>query len=698
MNILYEEDGAFRAGSVLSATDASFQVELPSGKRAKVKAAHALLRFDAPSAAQLMEAAHAEQQGIDLDFLWEAAPQDEFAFGDLARDYYGAGATPVQQAALLMRLHSAPVYFHRKGRGRYRPAPAEILRAALAAVERKRRQEELRQQYVDELATGRAPAAIAAQAVGLLVRPDKASVEYKAVEQAASEQRTTPLRLLIATGAIASPYRWHLDSFAARNFPRGTGFAADLPEPGPGFGTLADLPLAPVAAFSIDDSMTSEIDDALSVTPLDDDGMRVGIHIAAPALLLPRGDGDAGTDAGRMDALARQRMSTVYAPGLKYTMLPPPWIAAFSLDEGRDVPVLSLYVDVDRAGFAVRGTATRIERVRIAANLRHDRLDDVVTEAAIANGTLNVPFAAEIAFLWRFARTLLAQREAVRGRPEPLGRPDYSFELEGDDENARVSVKTRLRGAPLDLLVAELMILANSTWGKWLAERGAPGIYRSQSLGRVRMSTTPAPHEGIGVSHYAWSTSPLRRYVDLINQRQLIAAARGAAAPYATGDADLYAIVSGFEAAYGAYAEFQQQMERYWGLRWLRQEGVRSIGATVIRGDVLRLAGLPFITRLPGLPELPRGQQIELAILGGDDVDLTLDARMQRVLTTAEPAAADVDDDVEEGVLADEAQAQANAFANASASPTPEARSSFADDEEPPAADGDAAAPAGGSV
>ena len=158
------------------------------------------------------------------------------------------------------------------------------------------------------------------------------------------------------------------------------------------------------------------------------------------------------------------------------------------------------------------------------------------------------------------------------------------------------------------------MILANSTWGRWLADRAVAGIYRSQSMGRVRMSTTPAAHEGIGVSHYAWSSSPLRRYVDLVNQRQLIACVRNEPAPYAANDADLFAIVSGFDAAYGAYAEFQERMERYWGLRWLRQENVQRIGATVIRGDVLRLDGLPFVTRLPGLPELPRGQQLELDV------------------------------------------------------------------------------------
>ncbi len=656
MNLLFEEDGTIKAGSVLSATDASFQVELPSGKRSKVKAAHVLLRFDEPAAARLLERAASEAEAIDLDFLWEAAPQDEFAFDELARDYFGGQPSSVQQAALLLRLHSAPVYFYRKGRGRFRPAPPEILKAALAALERRRRQDELRQEYVGQLKAGQAPASIASHAVSLLIASDRNSLEYKAIEQAANETQTTPLRLMLATGAIESPYRWHVDSFLARHFPRGTGFAVDLPDP-----SFADAPLATVEAFSIDDSATTEIDDAFSVAGLGGDRVRIGIHIAAPALAIGR------THA--LDVIARQRMSTVYAPGFKLTMLPVPWIDAYSLCEGREVPVLSLYLDVDAGSYSVLATETKVERVRIAANLRHDRLDSVITDEAIERGELAVPFARELSLLWRFARTLLAGREATRGRPEPLGRIDYSFDLEGEGEHARVSVRARRRGAPLDLLVAELMIYANSTWGRWLAERGAAGIYRSQSMGRVRMSTSPAAHEGIGVAHYAWSTSPLRRYVDLVNQRQLIACAAGTAAPYSTRDADLFGIVSGFDAAYGAYAEFQEKMERYWGLRWIRQEKIHRIGASVIRGDVLRLAGLPFIMRLPGLPELPRGQQVELDIIGGDELELTLQARLHRVCSGE--TLAQVDDDEPVADIEETAPA-AQPFLEASVTPRTE--------------------------
>jgi exoribonuclease-2 len=635
-HLLYDDDGAFKAGTEMANAGTAHQVELPSGKRIKVKASHVLLRFAEPSPAQLIERAQSQSQLIDLDFLWEVAPQEEFGFAELAREYFGAEPSAEQAATLLFRLHSAPVYFYRKGRGRYRPAPPETLKAALAALERKRKQDELRQQYVDELKSGRAPEAIAQQAIALLVKPDRNSIEFKALEQAANESHMTALRLLLARGAIASPYRWHVESFVAQQFPRGTEFAADLPAP----DDSGDLPLASVRAFSIDDSTTTEIDDAFSVQALGD-RTRIGIHIAAPAAALPRGH--------QVDAIARSRMSTVYAPGLKYTMLPDAWIESLSLNEGREVPVLSLYADTDAETFEVLSTESRLERVRIETNLRHDELDAIVTEAAISTGRLASPHSDQLSTLWHVARKLLASREQVRGRPEPVGRVDFSFELDGADEHARVAIRQRRRGAPLDMIVAELMIFANSTWGAWLAARRTAGIYRSQSLGRVKMGTVPAPHDGIGVEHYAWCTSPLRRYVDLVNQRQLLACVLGRAPPYASNDAELFGIVSSFESSYSVYAEFQQKLERYWSLRWLQQEQLTRVDATVLRGDVVRLDGLPFVTRLPGLADLPRGQKLQLDVVSADQVDLTLEARVHRVLATQ--AAVELDEE-----LGDEAQ------------------------------------------
>ncbi len=623
MNLYFEEDGAFKAGTVLTQTGNAYQVELTTGRRTKIKASHVFFSFESPSAAALMTAAPEEAAGLDPAFLWEVAPEDEFGFDELAAEYWGGEASPVEKAALLLALHGNPVYFYRKGRGRYRRAPADILAKALEALERKRRQEEQKVQWVKEMTEGTLPDAIRQRAMMLLIAPDKNGIEWKALSDAAAATRQTPLRLLLSLGAIASPWRWHVDSFYAINFPKGRGFPADLPAPV--VDGWANLPVADVDAFSIDDSETTEIDDAASVTHLGDGRTRVGVHIAAPALGILRDDA--------LDAVARARMSTVYAPGLKTTMLPENWVKAFSLDEGVEVPCLSLYITVKDETFSIETTETRLERIAVKKNLRYDKIDSLVTEEAIESNTLDIPYAHEIGWLWHFAKRLQHRREEVRGRPEPVGRIDWFFALEGEGEDAKIHVKGRRRGAPLDLLVAELMILANETWGLWLEEHGTAGIYRSQRMGRVRMSTSPGPHDGLGVERYAWSTSPLRRYVDLINQRQMIAVLKGESPVYAANDVDLFTIVSQFDALYTLYRDFQTRMERYWSLRWIIQEGLKRIEAIVVKGDLVRIEGLPFMQRVPGLPEdLPRGRKVELQILGCDLIDLVMDAKLVKVL------------------------------------------------------------------
>jgi exoribonuclease-2 len=141
------------------------------------------------------------------------------------------------------------------------------------------------------------------------------------------------------------------------------------------------------------------------------------------------------------------------------------------------------------------------------------------------------------------------------------------------------------------------------------------------------MSTTPAPHEGMGVSHYAWSTSPLRRYVDLVNQRQLIALLANEQAPYGPRDASVFAVISGFESRHTAYQEFQQQMERLWCLRWLGQEGIRETEAVVVREDLVRLVAAPLYFRLAAPEGVAPGRPIRIAIDALDEIDLSLQAR-----------------------------------------------------------------------
>ena len=646
MYLFFEEDGTFKVGTVLSQNGSAYQVELLTGRRTKVKGGHVFFEFESPAASEVMTQAEQMAAEMDPQFLWEVAADSEFKFEALAADYFGESASVVERIATLLTLHGNPVYFHRKGRGNYRKAPAEILKAALAALEKKRLAEEQKKAWVRQMVDEKtAPKEIAAQAINLLVNPDKNSNIWTALSDAASESRMTPLRLLLSLGAIASPYRWHVDSFYASYYPKGKGFASDLSLPTE--AGWEDLPIANVKAFSIDDSSTTEIDDATSVEHVDDRLLRIGIHIAAPGLGIER-DSD-------IDRVARSRLSTVYAPGIKTTMLPEDWIKEFSLDEGRAVPCLSLYALVDKETLEVSATETHLERIKVASNIRYDLIEEEFTEEKLIAGTVNHPFAEEITWLWKFAKKCLADREAVRGKPEILGRVEWSFDLEGEGEDAVIHLKSRKRGSPLDLAVGELMIFANTTWGGWLEEVNVAGIYRSQSMGRVKMSTTPGPHDGMGVAQYAWCTSPLRRYVDLINQRQLISAVLDRAPSYRPSDTDLFTIVSNFTLTYGAYSEFQRKMERYWSLRWIEQEGLKTIEAVVVKGELIRIEGLPFMQRMPGLPDLPRGQKILLDILGVDYVDVLLEARLKQVLDETDEEALEDEDLVDE---APEANAQ----------------------------------------
>lgn len=631
MQLLFEEGGEIRAGTVLSQQGEAYQVELPAGKRTKVKSRDVLLQFAQPSAAELMNQTAALVADIDLAFLWECAADEEFGFAELAAEYYGEGAGVVQQAALAMALHGNPVYFRRKGRGRYQRAPEDQLNAALAALERKRQQQLVQAGYEAQLKALVLPEAFRGKALQLLFKPDKNSLEYKAMDAACTALAMTPMRLMIAVGGIASPRALHEAKFLSECFPKGTAFPeVVVPEP-PG-----DLPLANVEAFSIDDVTTTEIDDALSVTPLEGGRIRVGVHIAAPGLGIRRGDA--------LDAIARQRLSTVYFPGDKITMLPDSVVERYTLQEGRSCPALSLYATYDPALQVILSSETRAEMVTIAANLRHNLLDDIVTEAALAAGTGDYPFREALTQLWHFSGFLHDERQKARLasglRPESHSRADYNFYLDDlDDGSQRVRIEQRRRGSPLDKIVAELMILANSTWGKLLADHGVPGIYRTQKawgMYRTRMQTYPAPHEGLGVSQYAWSTSPLRRYVDLVNQWQIAAVAQHGmtaklVAPFKQKDADLLAAVADFEGTYAAYADHQSTMERYWCLRWLKQEKRERMMVSTLKDGAVRFAEIPLVTRVPELQQASRGTQVLLEIGETDEIALEVSCRVLEV-------------------------------------------------------------------
>ncbi|MGJ7519837.1 ribonuclease catalytic domain-containing protein [Variovorax sp. LT1P1] len=652
MFVLFEEAGKYLGGRVLSEAEASAQVELESGKRVKVKSAHIVLRFEKPAPAELIAEARALAAGMDLDLAWEFAPEGEFAFAELATEYFQANPSLVQQAAALYALFEAPHYFRRAGKGRFKKAPAEIIQQALVAIEKKKQVLAQIADWAAQLVAGECPAPVREQLYKILFKPDKNAPEYKAVVEASRTAQRAPLELLERAGAIDSAYQFHWKRFLFENFPKGTAFPPALSAP----AIADDLPRADgVEAFSIDDSQTTEIDDALSVQGLGTGTVTVGVHIAAPGLAFAPGS--------PLDQVARARMSTVYMPGYKITMLPDAVVQSYTLLEGGERPAVSLYARFDEATLELQGTETKIERVPIVANLRHDQLDGVITQAWLEDAAVTSADAPEVvntlraplSFLFRLAKQLKAQREVVRGKPENFNRPDYNFRLVGNDGepegSEQVQISTRQRGAPLDLIVSEAMILANSGWGGWLGELGVPGLYRSQaSLApgiKVRMGTRALPHAGLGVKSYAWSTSPLRRYTDLVNQWQIIAAARhgktaALAAPFKPKDADLFSILSGFDAAYATYNAYQGGMERFWTLKYLQQQGIGELTATVIKdipnGALVRADTLPLVFPVAGQQE--RGAHLRVKLGEIDEIALDVHGTVLERLDAPVDAAA----------------------------------------------------------
>lgn len=616
MNVFYEEAGTFKIGTILADNTTSLQIEAVHGKRSKIKASSVLFRFDKPPLTEFMGHVQKITDELDPDFLWECCAQEtEFTSDMLATDYFGHSPSPVESAATLLLLQNAPMYFYKKGHGRYKAAPPDALKAALAGQEKKRLQAAQQARYVEQLNQFILPEEFQSCISGLLYKPDKNSLEWKALEAVCAEKKLTAVKLLEKCGAIPSSHDYHFNQFIWEYFPEGTSFGElesqsvdDVP---------FDLAVADVAAFSIDDASTTEIDDAFSVTPLPLGSFRIGIHIAAPALgIMPE---------STLDKAASSRLSTVYLPGKKITMLPDTVINHFTLAENKLCPVLSLYLDVSD-DFTVTATESRLEKINIVANLRNNALEQHFNETALSKGDFTHTFSKELSLLWKFA----CKMENQRGKTNDSNsdKVDYSFEINAD----HVTISERRRGSPIDKVVSELMIYVNTEWGRQLTDAGIIGIFRSQANGKVKMGTSPAPHQGLGVSQYAWSSSPMRRYVDLLNQRQLIAMLRNEAPLYHKDSNSLLIAMRDFETAYGIYGEFQRAMERYWCLRWLLQEKIQTANAQVIKENLVKLDHIPFIARVPSLPEMAPGAYVKLKLSGIDLLERTLHAEFLQKL------------------------------------------------------------------
>jgi len=656
MHLLHEDGGDIKIATLMAQASEgeSLAVESLGGKRGKLKAKDIWLRFEDSKPEELLASAKKQAEEIDLDFLWECAGAEEFFFADLAKEYFGETSSAVQKISLAVALQSAPIYFRRKGRGQFMRAPEDQLKAALLAVERKKAELIKQESWEEQLKLGQLPEEIAPLVNTLLFNPDKNTTAYKAVANAAQTLKGGIPELFLTCGVLSSALAYHEGKFLKEHFPKGVGFQVQLQanEQSAWEEAFLKLPVADVKAFSVDDASTTEIDDAFSVSCIEVEGIgqchRVGVHIAAPALAIHRGSA--------LDEVGRKRLSTVYFPGGKITMLPDEVIEVFSLHAAESIsldlplrPAVSLYVTLNSGGLPIlegdHAPVTKVERVPMASNLRLDDLEHLVTEESLLDekNTAAIPYQAELNILWQSAKQLHAKRQEQRvinglkeealGLPDPTALPrDFNFKV----TDGVVEITARQRGSVLDSIVAEWMIYCNSTWGNQLASHSVPGIYRAQKgwgPHRTRMQTMPGPHEGLGVENYAWCTSPLRRYVDLVNQWQLIAMAQHGVtaklvAPFKPKDADLMAIAADFDGTYAAYGEHQNQMENYWCLQYLKQSGLPWKGIVRhLKEGQARVEEIPLRLTVPELAEQARGARAEVEVVDIDFLALVASVR-----------------------------------------------------------------------
>lgn len=565
---------------------------------------------------------------MDLAEVWEVIRDEaqHFSPDDLAELYWGPSPDAAQRAACVLHLEWDSTYFVADKEG-YAPRS----RVAVEEIHERRRREAENAQAADSLVACLAQGTLPAE----LTRPQAALLEHlrgyvihgedyprSAVARGLLERLNGGTRdlqrlgfeLLVSAGVLSSdePLELERASIPRQFSPEALAEAqaVDLAHllAQPHRRDLSDIP-----TFTIDDADTQDRDDALSLEVLPGPAFRVGIHIADAGALVSHG--------GALDQEADRRMSTLYIPDGKVPMLPPSLSNQMgSLTPGEVRVALSLLVPMSEDG-EVLGWEVVPSVVRSQAALSYEEADRALAEAGH-------PWHQALATLERMALGLRRRREAagavVLERPEMVLKALPSGEVE---------VRVLRRASPARQLVAEFMILCNALLAEFCARQDLPAAYRSQAvpdlsgiaqesagtmvheaalgetplrwhlvmkrLPPASLDTVPQPHGGLGVPAYIQATSPLRRYPDLVMQRQ-ISHFLGTSKPLYSFDA-IASVAQRAEVQLRELARIEDERERYWFLKYLKQAYLGSPGGG---GEMFQAMVLENVAGRTGLLEL----------------------------------------------------------------------------------------------
>jgi exoribonuclease II len=551
---------------------------------------------------------------LDLTLLWEVVQEQGRAFSaeDLAELFFGhrssAGA-----AVMLEALVADRIYFVRRNREFMVRSPEQVERMRVQESRVRMRSEEGRRtrdllsaiiatdSRVNGAFSSEEVAPLVAELGRYLKNPATRSQELTVMlGQAAPDVDPVEVAFEVLERLGAAPAAPRFAAIGAL----ATEFSAAAETEAASVVPLERAAIDGPVAFTIDDEETLEVDDALTCEVTADGTLRVGIHIALVA--------DFVTQGSAMDREAAARATTVYLPETTVRMLPDEICCRrASLNAGERRPVLSTSVLLGPHG-ELLDSAIRPLNLRIGRRLSYAQADRILggTEAAEEEIVTALRCLYDAALELRERRKRAGAMLIQRREPKVRVRGD-EIEIEVIDNNDSQS----------RLLVAEFMVLNNFVAASYAAERRIPIIYRVQPTAadsgavRARLSVYPEFHSGAGLQCYAQLSSPIRRYADLVLQRQLVSAlADSSAPPY---DADgILAVLANTESAEAEAKELERRARRYWTLRYLQRHAVgRELAATVIRDGVsAELDDYAVRGALRGAPNVSSQAQIRVRI------------------------------------------------------------------------------------
>lgn len=524
-------------------------------------------------ARQISEKVASKQSEVDVELLWQSlgGKQREVESGELAEIFF-AETSPEASSAIFRALSEDTLFFRRKG-SQFLPKTEEQVSTELTRRQRQREREEQREnlsRMIGQLLNGKD--AIPQEAEPILDRihnwlRHKTGDEVSAIlENIAGPNRVREAAydILARAGRIdPSRDRFLVMSGIAEHFP------PELTEAAAQITSYSHEPTRldyrDAAAFTIDDEGTLEVDDALSIQHSENETV-VGIHIADASAFIAKGD--------LLDAEASRRSSTIYLPTVTVRMFPERLSTDLvSLNAGVDRPAFTVEVRFDEKGNRV-GYRIALTTIHVRNRLSYDQAD-----AAIEAGDPSLQTLHRLAGQLHDAR---AGRGAITFR-----RPELKIHV----HDGEIDIQKINPNSPSRFLVSEMMILANGLAADFASLNSLPVIYRTQeprdaiavdqtpllealafekirkTFKRSRLSLTPGLHSGLGLGAYTQASSPIRRYADLITQRQFTAMLKGIPLPHVREE--LLQILTTAESVEQEIRAIEDRSTNYWLLEYL---------------------------------------------------------------------------------------------------------------------------------